>query len=122
MKQWLANTDYLKDHRGEYFDRYAANMPFENHVDVHVGQKFSFKVGRQTHGIELVADIINFTNMLNPKWGRSYGMGINNYYSPVTVDAKNGNLQFLHDGDYDMFSFADYYSRWKVQLGVRYTF
>ena len=122
MKQWLANTDYLKDHRGEYFDRYAANMPFENHVDVHVGQKFSFKVGRQTHGIELIADIINFTNMLNPKWGRSYGMGINNYYSPVTVDAKNGNLQFLHDGDYDMFSFADYYSRWKVQVGVRYTF
>ena len=121
MKQWLANAHYLKDHRGQYFDRYAANMPFEGHIDLHLGQKFNFNVGKQVHSVELVVDIINFANMLNPKWGRSYGMGINSYFSPVTYSG-NGQFQFLHPADYDMFSFADYYSRWKMQLGLRYSF
>ena len=121
MKQWLANADYLKDHRGEYFDRYAANMPFENHVDLHFGQKFNFNVGRQRHGIELVVDIINFTNMLNPAWGRSYGMGINSYFSPINANS-GGAFTFYHPGDYKMFDYADYYSRWKMQLGLRYSF
>ena len=120
MKQWLANTSYLKDHRGEYFDRYAANMPFESHVDLHLGQKFNFNVGRQRHGLELVVDVINFANMLNPAWGRSYGMGINGYFSPITFN--KGNFQFFYPGDYQMFDFADYYSRWKMQLGLRYSF
>ena len=120
LKQWLGSTSYLKDHRGEYYDRYADNMPFENHIDIHLGQKFSFNVGKQVHSIELTADIVNFTNLLNPKWGRSYGMGINNYSSPISYSG--GQFQFLHPGDYDMFSYADYLSRWKAQIGLKYTF
>lgn len=121
MKQWLANTPYLKDHRGEYFDRYADNMPFENHVDLHIGQKYSFMVAGHRHSIELTADIVNFTNLLNPAWGRSYGMGLNSYFSPVTYSGK-GQFQFLHDGDYQMMSYADYMSRWKMQIGLKYKF
>ena len=121
MKSWLANERYLKDHRGEYFDRYADNLPFENHIDVHFGQKFSFLVGKHVHSVELTADIVNFTNLLNPAWGRSYGMGINSYYSPVTYSG-NGQFQFLHDGDYEMLTYSDYMSRWKMQIGLKYNF
>ena len=121
FKSWIAGNAYMKENRGKYFDRYAANMPFESHIDVHFGQKFNFNVGRQRHGIELVVDIINFANMLNPAWGRSYGMGINSYFSPVTYSG-NGQFQFLHPADYKMFDYADYYSRWKMQLGLRYSF
>ncbi len=121
MKQWLANERYLKDHRGEYYDRYADNMPFENHVDVHIGQKFSFKVGQKTHSLELTADIINFTNLLNPEWGRSYGMGINSYFSPVDYKGK-GEFQFDQGGSYSMMTYSDYLSRWRGQIGLKYTF
>ena len=121
MKAWLAGERYLKDHRGEYYDRYADNMPFENHVDIHVGQKFSFKVGQQVHSLELTADIINFTNMLNPKWGRSYGMGINSYFSPVKYSG-NGQFQFAQPATYQMMSYSDYLSRWRGQIGLKYTF
>ena len=121
MKSWLGRAQYLKDHRGEYFDRYADNMPFENHIDLHFGQKFSFYVGKHVHSIELTADIVNFTNLLNPKWGRSYGMGLNSYFSPITYSGK-GQFQFLRDADYEMFTYADYISRWKMQLGLKYSF
>ena len=121
LKQWLGSTRYLKDHRGEYFDRYADNMPFEHHIDVHVGQKFGFRVGKHVHSFELTLDIINFTNLLNPAWGRSYGMGINAYSNPINYSG-NGQFQFLHGGDYEMFNYADYLSRWRGQIGLKYTF
>ena len=120
-KQWLSSQRYLKNHRGEYFDRYADNMPFEHHIDLHLGQKYAFKVAGHVHSLELTADIVNFTNLLNPEWGRSYGMGLNSYFSPVTYSG-NGQFQFLHDGDYEMFSYADYLSRWKMQIGLKYRF
>lgn len=121
MKAWLGSERYLKDHRGEYYDRYADNMPFEHHIDVHFGQKFNFNVGRQVHSLELTFDIINFANLLNPSWGKSYGMGINSYYNPVDYKGK-GAFQFLKGGDYSMFSLSDNLSRWRGQIGLRYSF
>jgi len=122
MKQWLGSAQYLKDHRGQYYDRYADNLPFEHHIDLHLGQKFGFRVGKHVHSIELTADIINFTNLLNPAWGRSYGMGINSYYNPVTYASKTKSFQFLQNGNYNMFSYSDYLSRWRGQIGLKYTF
>jgi len=122
MKSWLGSERYLKDHRGEYYDRYADNTPFESHFDFHVGQKFNFMVGKQVHSLELTFDIINAANLLNTKWGRSYGMGINGYYSPVTYDAKTKSYQFLQEADYTMFSTSNVLSRWRGQIGLKYRF
>ena len=121
LKAWLGSAQYLKDHRGEYYDRYADNLPFENHIDLHLGQKFSFNVARHTNSIELSVDIINFNNMLNPAWGRSYGMGLNTYYNPISYKG-NGEFQFLQPDTYSMFSYSDYMSRWKMQIGLKYNF
>ena len=59
LKTWLANTPYLRDHRGEYYKRYADNLPFESHFDLHVAQKFNLKVGTYVHSLELSLDIMN---------------------------------------------------------------
>lgn len=58
---------------------------------------------------------------LNKKWGHTYGNGFGNYYSPVTYSG-GGQFQFLHGGDYNMYSYNDYYSRWRGQIGLKYTF
>ncbi|MCQ2182285.1 MAG: TonB-dependent receptor [Bacteroidales bacterium] len=122
MKSWLGNEKYLKDHRGEYYDRYADNLPFESHFDFHFGQKLNFRVGQQVHGVELTVDFINIANLFNAAWGRSYGLGINQYYSPITYDSKSNAYQFLQNADYTMFSTSNILSRWRGQIGLKYSF
>lgn len=68
LKKWLANTAYLQDHRGEYYERYADNLPFESHFDFHFGQKFGIKVGKYVHALEITMDILNVANLLNKDW------------------------------------------------------
>lgn len=120
FKAWLAGEDYIKDHRGEYFERNAANEKWESRLDLHVDHKFGMKIGKDIRYIQLGFDIINFTNMLNKKWGATLSQGGYNYYSPLTYN--KGQYQFLHDGDFDMRSYSDYYSRWRMQFSAKLTF
>lgn len=121
MKAWIANDDYMSKHRGEYFERYADNEDFEHHFDLHIAQKYSFNVGNTVHSLELSFDVLNVGNMLNKEWGRYAAAGGSAaYYSPVTY--RGGEFQFLQSGDYNMRSYSDYYSRWRGQLGLKYTF
>ena len=121
FREWIANDGYMSKHRGEYFKRYADNLPFESHFDFHLAQTYKFKVGAQVHAVELSFDVLNVGNMFNKKWGRYTSTGTAKYYSPVTYSG-NGQFQFLHPGNYEMRSYDDYYSRWRGQLGLKYTF
>ena len=119
LKKWIAEDSYLSKHRGEYYERYADNLPFEHHFDVHFGQKYSFKVAGQTNSIELTFDILNVGNLLNKDWGHTYGDGFGTYYSPVNYQG-GGVYQFT--GAYAYKNYSDYYSRWRGQIGLKYTF
>ncbi len=119
MKEWIAGDSYMSKHRGEYYKRYADNLPFEHHFDIHVAQKYQFKVAGQLHALELSLDILNVANLLNKDWGHTYGDGFGIYYSPVNYQG-NGYYQFT--GQYAVRNYSDYYSRWRGQLGLKYTF
>ncbi len=119
MKHWIGNDSYMKKHRGEFYKRYADNLAFEHHFDVHFAQKYSFKVAGQINSLELSFDIINVGNLLNKDWGHTYGDGFGVYYSPVNYQ-RNGRYQFT--GGYATRNYNDYYSRWRGQIGLRYTF
>ena len=120
-KEWIARDGYLSKHRGEYYERFADNAPFESHFDFHLAQTYKFKVGKEIHAVELSFDVLNIGNMFNKKWGRYTSTGTAVYYSPVTYTG-NGQFQFLHPGDYNMRSYSDYYSRWRGQIGLKYRF
>lgn len=119
LKNWIAGDSYMKDHRGNYFKRYADNLAFEHHFDVHFAQKYSFKVGKQINSLELSFDIINLGNLLNKDWGHTYGDGFGVYFSPVNYQG-GGVYQFT--GGYAQRNYSDYYSRWRGQIGLKYTF
>lgn len=119
MKQWIADDSYMRDHRGEYFERYADNLAFEHHFDVHLAQKYSFRVGRQINSLELSFDIINVGNLLNKDWGHTYGDGFGVYYTPLSYE---GDGVFKFDGTRVARNYSTYYSRWRGQVGLRYTF
>ena len=121
LKEWLANTRYVKNHRGEYYKRYADNLPFESHFDLHIAQKIGIQVGKYVHSLELSLNIMNVANLLNKDWGRVYSSGYSSeFMSPVTYNG--GKFQFLHDADYPLVYPNSYLSRWRGQLGLKYTF
>ena len=122
LKQWLATTDYVKDHRGQFAERYGANLPFESHFDFHFGQKFGIKAGKYVHALEVTMDIMNVANLLNKKWGRTFSTGYNSeFISPLTYKG-DGVFQFDNDADMPLKYPNSYYSRWRGQIGVKYTF
>lgn len=115
FKTWLARDRYLKKHRGEYFSRNADNEKFEHHFDLHVSHRIQCRVGKRKPAVELSLDILNIGNLLNKEWGRTAAASS---YTPINYRG-NGSFQFLHDADYNMRSYNDYYSRWRGQLGIR---
>lgn len=137
FKEWIHNDSYLRKHQGEYYDRNADNEKWENRLDLHLDHKFGFKWGKDIRYVQIGFDIINFTNMLNKKWGSTLSQYGYNYYAPlsygrmsvysadasgVVSEAKQTGYQFTRSGNYDMRSYNDYYSRWRMQLTVKVTF
>lgn len=121
MKAWIAADPHLSRHRGEYFERYADNEKFEHHFDFHLAQTYSLSINGKPHSVELSFDMMNVGNLFSGKWGRYASAGGSaTYYSPVTYNG--GNFQFLRNADYNMRSYDDYYSRWRAQIGLKYTF
>ena len=125
LKAWLARDPYLSKNRGKYFDRYADNHPFEHRFDFHFAHKLELNIAGQRHGLELTFDILNVGNMLNPKCGRVYTTPWS--YNPIGYVGNNSTtgdaeFQFLQPSNYDQFNYADFASRWRAQIGVRYTF
>lgn len=122
FKTWLAGMPYLRDHRGQYYKRFADNLPFENHFDVHVAEKINIHAGKYVHALELSLDIMNVANLLNKDWGRTYSSGYaSEFYTPLSY-AGNGKYQFLQNANYVMTYPSSYYSRWRGQIGLKYTF
>ncbi len=122
FKTWLANTPYLRDHRGEFYKRYADNLRFENHFDFHLAQKVCVKVGKQIHALELSLDIMNVANLLNKDWGRTYSSSYDSEFMSPLSYAGGGEYQFAVDSNYVLKYPSDYYSRWRGQIGLKYTF
>lgn len=120
LKAFFGQARYLKDHRGEYYDRNANNMKFEHHFDFRFLQDFKLKVGERTNTIQLSFDIMNVGNMFNKKWGLQNFLP-NDTYSPIAYKG-NGQFQYTSGAKFNPFSISDFYSRWRAQVGLRYIF
>lgn len=120
FKEWLGRERYVKSHRGQYCERNADNEKWENRLDLHADHKFGFKAGGEMRYFQIGLDIINFTNMLCKRWGATLSQRGYNYYAPLSYSA--GKYQFLRPAGYDMRSYDDNYSRWRMQLTARLTF
>lgn len=123
FKQWIENDSYAKNHRGQYAERNSNLSPWENEVNLHLSQTIHNIQG--VGKLEFTFDIINFANMLNKKWGATYGNIYN--VSPVRVTGitsdSNGNRTptFQYNSNNNITK-SDVSSRWHAQVGVRLTF
>lgn len=113
----------MSKHQGQYYERFGSNLPFESHFDFHLSQDYKFKNG---HKLQLTFDVLNIANMLNKDWGSTWVSSayVSSYASPLTYKG-NGTFQFTGysaSTEYMGFSKTDYYSRWRGQLALKYTF
>ena len=122
---WIEGNKYARTHRGQFAERNGALAPWENHFDLHVAQDL-FVLKEKGSKIQVVFDIVNFTNLLNKKWGTYYSNSYN--VSPLRVNSvaqtATGSGIYVPTYTYngDALSKSDVSSRWHAQIGVRLVF
>lgn len=130
--QTYENSDkYLRDHVGKNTDRNADRLPWENHFDLKIEEGVALY---KQHVISITATIFNVSNLISKNWGRSYYLS-NQEAQPLDVDhfVQNANGTVtpiwyynpafgLNQYTNKPWQYADFLSRWNMQLGVRYTF
>ena len=129
LERLISNDKYLSKHRGSTAEKYAVRTPFENVFDFKLVQVIPII---KQHKLEITFDILNVGNLLNKDWGRTYFIS-NNVATPLTFrkwDAATSTPFFQYDqrrvkngdGDETPYTINNFTSRWRGQLGLRYSF
>jgi hypothetical protein len=127
LDAFIENDPYLRSHRGQVVERFAARLPWTHQVDIRVAQDFNFMAGGKKNTIQVTFDIQNVGNLLNQNWGRQYVVA-NNAVELLRAETTGANAQptFSFPASYSTtnrsYDFAPFLSRWQGQLGVRYSF
>lgn len=137
FEKFIEADDYLKTRRGQYAERNGGYYPWLTRFDLTVVQEVFIKVGGKKNTLQFRADILNFGNMLNDKWGVGNTQTTSNFNnaSPltfsntVTADGTpsfrmatrvvNGQTILLDRPFVKTISVGNV---WQAQLGVRYIF
>ena len=128
---FIAQDPYLSTRRGQYAERNALDLPFLHRFDLSVAQDVFVKIGGKRNSFQIRADILNFGNMLNNKWGVSQRATNPQLLNFVSRDANNVPTYRLAtqrdaSGTYlikDTYQYnSSVFDVWSAQLGIRYTF
>jgi hypothetical protein len=66
---YIRQDSYLSQHRGGYAVRNAVRLPMVFRLDFSVAQDLFRNVGGGRHSLQIRADFLNFSNLLNHDWG-----------------------------------------------------
>ncbi len=129
LEQFINSSPYLKKNRGQFAERNAALLPWFNRVDVRLLQDIFIntgKSGKQT--LQISADVINASNLINKNWGTYQRTIITNPLTFKGIDA-NTNVPSYNlsnsSGELANNAFQDIVtprSTYSIQLGLRYIF
>ncbi|MFI5130195.1 MAG: carboxypeptidase regulatory-like domain-containing protein [Chitinophagales bacterium] len=123
FKWFIQQDEYLRARRGQYTEKYGAEMPWFSQVDLRILQDFKFKAGR-AQTIQFSIDILNLGNMLNSEWGVVKTATNSGYYQPISVALSGSTPTYQFDptprGTFT--ASPDLVSRWQMQFGLRYIF
>ncbi|OLD56104.1 MAG: TonB-dependent receptor [Acidobacteria bacterium 13_1_40CM_2_64_6] len=69
FEAYIQQDDYLRNHRGQYAERYALFYPIVKRLDLSLTQDVFHSIGGRRHSGQIRLDINNFGNLLNHNWG-----------------------------------------------------
>ena len=127
---FVAQDPYLRSHKGQYAEAYAARAPWVNRFDFRWAHNFKFKTGRQEHNFQLSMDVLNIGNMFNSKWGVYQSNSVCNNARILKYEGVNANNEptfslSKYAGEYVSQSYGyvvDAVQCWQIQFGLRYMF
>ncbi len=127
---FMAQDRYLRKHKGEYAEAYAARAPWVSRLDLRFVQDFSVKAGNTRNTLQLSLDVLNAANLINSKWGVYKNMAASNYGAILKYEGRDAN----DVPTYSMVKVKDAYPTktydtylnigqcWMLQVGLRYIF
>ena len=132
---FVEQDDYLKNHKGEYAEAYAAHPPFVHRFDFRWAHDFNLKIGKTMHKLQLSADFQNIGNLFNSCWGVEKNMAssanggqilrlknasdVKNGAQPIYVmNSNTDGTPITKTWDYN----HSYGQCWRLQVGVKYYF
>ena len=128
---FMEQDSYLKKHKGEYAESYAARPPFVHKFDLRFLQDFGIKAGKTRNTLQFSLDILNVGNLLKSTWGVNKNMAPSNYGRILTYvkDPENPTVPTYSmikvNGAYPTKTYEPYlhYGQcWSMQIGLRYIF
>jgi len=128
---FIEQDSYLRKHKGQYAEAYAARAPWVNKFDFRFLQDFKVKAGKTMNTLQVSVDILNAGNLLNSKWGVNKNMAICNNGRILKYEGKDANnipvfsMWKNSDGEYPTKTYdtyLDYGQCWNLQVGLRYIF
>ena len=128
--RFVAQDSYLKNHKGEYAEAYAARGPWVHRFDFRLLEDFTFNIGKTKHNFQLSFDIMNVGNLINSKWGISKNAAVSNNARFLKYEGRDANnvpsfSMYKVNGEYPTQTYDTYknYSEcWKLQVGIKYYF
>jgi hypothetical protein len=123
LKDFIAQDDYLSEHRGEVMEKYGILSPWFNNWDIRIAQDLNHKAGSKMNTLQFTVDILNVGNLINNSWGVRQIPTTTQPLGITGVDA-NGVPTFSFDTQIKDSFVQDFslLSRWQMQLGLRYSF
>jgi hypothetical protein len=129
---YINQDSYLSQRRGQYAERNGYLRPMVWRLDLSLSQDLFKDMGGKRHGLQVRADFLNFTNLLNSDWGVSQRL----------ISTSGGNAQPLTNPGIDAQGRATYRLRvvnnelltksleytsftedvWRLQFSLRYSF
>ena len=131
FESYIAQDPYLSTRRGQYAERNALALPFLHRFDLSIAQDVYVKIGGKRNSFQIRADILNFGNMVNNKWGvseRATNPQLLNFVSRDANNVPTYRLATQRDasGTYlikDTYQYnSSVFDVWSAQLGIRYIF
>ena len=138
LNAFIEQDPYLSKHRGQFAERNGARTPWSHIFDLHLAQDFLINTGgAKKHNLQITFDVFNVGNLLNKNWGLVKLPSITTAQLPATLSgsiltykginpAANGVGGPIATYSYSpvngSFINAPFDSRWRGQLGLRYSF
>jgi hypothetical protein len=131
---YIQQDDYLRANRGKYAERNAVFLPMFNRADFAIAQEVASNFLGRRNGLEIRLDFLNFSNVLNNRWGVSQRLvNLQPLLVPPTgsptVDAQGRPLYRLRATGTpprlmttSLEQTAGISDVYRIQLGLRYNF
>jgi hypothetical protein len=142
LEDYINGNEYLRTRRGQYAERNGGYAPWLTRFDITFIQEFFIKVGakEKRNTIQFRADILNFGNLIDNRWGVGYQPTASTsslppvVANPLTIASvdTNGNPIYrlaTQNIDGETVLVKDSFTKsitldnvWQAQFGIRYIF